>query len=96
MLFRSRQHLADAATAQVEWEAATARLKRFDDALLRLARDQVTIALAAYRGGLSTLAMVLEARRAEIDLRLQKLQLAAEQGRARAQLLYFLPEEQSK
>lgn len=91
-----RQHLADAATAQVEWEAATARIQRFDDALLRLARDQAAIALAAYRGGVSTLAVVLEARRAEIDLRLQKLQLAAEQGRARAQLLYFLPEEQSK
>lgn len=91
-----RQHLAEAATAQLEWEAATARLKRFDDALLRLARDQVTIALAAYRGGLSTLATVLEARRAEIDLRLQKLQLAAEQGRARAQLMYFLPVEHAK
>jgi len=91
-----RQHLAEAATAQVEWEAATARLKRIDDALLRLARDQVTIALAAYRGGLSSLATVLEARRAEIDLRLQKLQLAAEQGRARAQLIYFLPEDLSK
>jgi outer membrane protein TolC len=91
-----RQHIAEAATARVEWEAATARLKRFDDALLRLARDQVAIALAAYRGGLSTLATVLEARRTEIDLRLQKLQLAAEQGRARAQLFYFLPEESAK
>jgi outer membrane protein TolC len=91
-----RQHLAEAAVAQAEWDAATARLKRFDDALLPLARDNVTVALAAYRGGISTLAAVLEARRMEIDLRLQKLQLAAEQGRARAQLVYFLPEESAK
>jgi len=91
-----RQHLAEAAAAQAEWEAATTRVQRFDDALLPLARDNVTIALAAYRGGLSTLATVLEARRAELDLRLQKLQLLAEQGRARAQLLYFLPLEATK
>ena len=91
-----RQHLADAAAAQAEWDSATLRLKRFDDKLLPLARDNVTVALAAYRGGLSPLATVLEARRMEIDLRLQKLQLAAEQGRARAQLIYFLPEDPAK
>lgn len=91
-----RQHLAEAAATQAEWQAAQARVQRFDDALLPLARDNVTIALAAYRGGLSSLAMVLEARRAELDLRLQKLQLLAELGRARAQLLYFFPEEGTK
>jgi len=91
-----RLHLAEAAAAQAEFEAANARLKRFDDALLPLARDRVTLALAAYRGGIGTLAAVLEARRMEIDLRLQKLQLAAEQGRARAQIIYFLPEEYAK
>ena len=91
-----RLHLAEAAAAQIEWDAASVRLKRFDDALLPLARDNVTVALAAYRGGLSSLAAVLEARRMEIDLRLQKLQLAAEQGRARAQLIYFVPEESAK
>jgi outer membrane protein TolC len=91
-----RLHLAEAAAAQAEWDAATVRLKRFDDALLPLARDNATVALAAYRGGLSTLAAVLEARRMELDLQLQKLQLAAEQGRARAQLIYFVPEESDK
>jgi outer membrane protein TolC len=91
-----RQHRAEAAAAQAEWEVSSARLKRFDDTLLPLARDRVTLALAAYRGGISTLATVLEARRMEIDLRLQKLQLAAEQGRARAQLIYFLPDGAAK
>lgn len=91
-----RQHRAEAMAVRAEWESARARVQRFDDALLPLARDNVTIALAAYRGGLSSLAMVLEARRAELDLRLQKLQLLAELGRARAQLLYFLPEEAAK
>lgn len=91
-----RQHLAEVAAARIEWEAATARMKRFDDSLLPLSRERAALALAAYRGGNGTLATVLEARRMELDLRLQKLQLAAEQGRARAQLIYFLPEEVAK
>lgn len=91
-----RLHRAEAAAAQAELDTATARLKRFDDSLLPLARDNAAVALAAYRGGLSSLATVLEARRMEIELRLQKLQLAAEQGRARAQLMYFVPEESVK
>lgn len=91
-----RQHLAEVAAAQAEWNVAAMRLKRFDDELLPLARDRARLALAAYRSGFGTLAAVLEMRRTELDLRLQKLQLAAEQGRARAQLIYFLPDEHTK
>jgi len=90
------QHLADAAVAQTDWLAATERLKRFDDSLLPLARDNAAIALAAYRSGLGSLAAVLEARRMEIDLRLQRLQLAAERGRAYAQFIYFQAVEQAQ
>jgi outer membrane protein TolC len=88
-----RQHLAEAQATRADWEAASARLQRFDDTLLPLARERAQLALAAYRGGQGTLAAALEARRVEIELRLQQLQLAAEQGRAYAQLLYFLPQE---
>lgn len=88
-----RQHLAEVQATRADWEAATARLQRFDDTLLPLARERAQLALAAYRGGQGALAAALEARRIEIELRLQQLQLAAEQGRAYAQLLYFLPQE---
>lgn len=88
-----RQHLAEARATWADWEAATARLQRFDDTLLPLSRERSQLALAAYRGGQGPLAAALEARRVEIELRLQQLQLAAEQGRAYAQLLYFLPQE---
>lgn len=91
-----RQHLAEANAAWADWEAATARLRRFDDALLPLTRERTQLALAAYRGAQGSLAAALEARRAEIELRLQQTQLAAEQGRAYAQLIYFLPEENLK
>jgi outer membrane protein TolC len=88
-----RQHLAETRATWADWEAATARLQRFDETLLPLSRERSQLALAAYRGGQGPLAAALEARRVEIELRLQQLQLAAEQGRAYAQLLYFLPQE---
>jgi outer membrane protein TolC len=88
-----RQHQAEARATWADWEAATARLQRFDENLLPLSRERSQLALAAYRGGQGSLAAALEARRVEIELRLQQLQLAAEQGRAYAQLLYFLPQE---
>ena len=88
-----RQHLAEAQATRADWESANARLQRFDDTLLPLSRERAHLAVAAYRGGQGPLAGALEARRVEIELRLQQLQLAAEQGRAYAQLLYFLPQE---
>lgn len=91
-----RQHLAESNAIWADWQSATTRLKRFDESLLPLTRERAQLALAAYRGGQGSLAAVLEARRVEIELRLQQLQLATEQGRAYAQLLYFLPEENLK
>ena len=40
--------------------------------------------------------MVLDARRSELELKLQQLQLTADQARAYAQLIYFLPEENTE
>ena len=87
-----RQHLSEERAAWVDWDAATARLQRFDDSLLPLSHERTQAALAAYRGGRSDLAPVLQARRDELDVKLQSVQLAADQARAYAQLLYFLPE----
>jgi outer membrane protein TolC len=91
-----RQHVAEADAAWSDWEAASRRLKRFDQSLLPLARQRTHASLAAYSGGQGTLAAVLDARRSELELKLQQLQLAADQARAYAQLLYFLPEENAK
>ena len=86
------QHLSEEQAAWVDWDSATARLQRFDDSLLPLSRERTQAALADYRGGRSDLAPVLQARRDELDIRLQSVQLAADQARAYTQLLYFLPE----
>jgi outer membrane protein TolC len=91
-----RQHLAEVQVALADWDAATGRLKRFDESLLPLSRERTQAALAAYRGGRSDLAPVLQARRDELDIKLQQLQLVEDQARAYAQLLYFLPPEAIK
>jgi outer membrane protein TolC len=91
-----RQHLAEAQAATADWDAATSRLKRFDESLLPLSKQRGEAALAAYRGGRGDLTPVLQARRDELDIRLQQLQLTADQARAYAQLLYFLPPEALK
>jgi outer membrane protein TolC len=87
-----RQHLSEEQAAWVDWDTATARLKRFDDSLLPLSHERTQAALAAYSGGRSDLAPVLQARRDELDIKLQSVQLAADQARAYSQLLYFMPE----
>ena len=91
-----RQHLAEAQTVSADWDAATSRLKRFDESLLPLSQQRADAALAAYRGGRGDLTPVLQARRDELDIRLQQLQLTEDQARAYAQLLYFLPPEAVK
>ena len=56
-----------------------------------VALDQSAAVLAAYRGGKAALADVLAARRNEVDVRLQALQLEAEAARRWAQLNFLKP-----
>jgi len=91
-----RQHVAEVRAVWAEWEAADSRLKRFDQSLLPLADERVKTALAAYRGGKGELSAVLQARRDELDLKMQQLQLQSEQALVYAQLLYFSHDEGGK
>ena len=91
-----RSHVAEARAALAEWDSARDRVKHYDDSLLPLARDRAKSTLAAYRGGRGDLAAVLDARRMELDLKLQRLQVLSEQATAYAQLLYFVHLEPGK
>jgi outer membrane protein TolC len=84
-----RAHVAEARAALTDWQAASERVRRFDESVLPLADERIKTALAAYRGGKGELGTVLEARRAQLDLKLQRLQLLSEQMLAYAQVLYF-------
>ncbi len=86
----TRAHVAEALSMLQEWRSDLDRLTRYDASLLPQAGDRTRASLAAYRGG-GVLAAVLEARRAEIDTRIDRLRLEAETARLWAQLTYLVP-----
>lgn len=98
---RARAELEEAVRASVAetqallatWRNTAARLQRYDSTLAPLAADRVQAALAAYRGGGGSLAMALEAGRAELDTRLERLRLEREAARLALQLDYLLAPE---
>lgn len=85
-----RMLLAELETAHANWQTLALRGERFDRDVLPQAAHRVEAVLAGYRGGRADLASVVEARRAELELRLQRLGLEVEFARARAQLDYLI------
>lgn len=77
-----RMRTAEVQSMQAEWESARAQAQRIRSELLPLAAQRHEAALAAYRGGTGSLAMVLDARRAELDAQLALI--AQEQAVAKA------------
>ena len=88
-----RAHAAEIENMLADWNAAKSRVQRFASALLPLAGERTGVALASYRGGKGDIAPVLEARRSEIDIRINYLQAEAELARAWAQLNFLLPDK---
>ncbi len=89
----TREHAADIRGMVIEWQSNRERLTRHDNSLIPLASERTRAALAAYRGGAGSLTTVLEARRGEIDARMERLRLAMDTARLWAQLNYLNPEE---
>lgn len=87
-----RMHAADIDSMYADWESGKTRVQRYLSDLLPLARERSEVALAAYRGGKADLAPVLEARKGEIDTRLNHLQAQGDLARAWAQLNFILPD----
>jgi outer membrane protein TolC len=87
-----REYLAEVGAMLQEWQGNRARLQRFDTTLLPLAAERVRAALAAYRGASAGLVGVLDARRAEIETRIDRLRLESETARLWAQLNHLAPE----
>jgi outer membrane protein TolC len=86
-----REHAAQTRTWLQQWRINRTRLGQYDDTLIPLARERTQAALAAYRGAAGSLAAVLEARRAEIDTRMERLRLEMENAALWAQLEYLIP-----
>jgi outer membrane protein TolC len=80
---------ADLAALYAQWNGAGDRLRRIEGELAVEAGRRAEAALAAYRAGRGELAAVLEARRAEIEARLQVVQLATQAARLRLQIGFY-------
>ena len=87
----TRAHVAEALAMLQEWRSDRERLTRYDTSLLPLATERTRASLAAYRGASGSLTAVLEARRGEIDTRMERLRLEMEAARLWAQLNYLVP-----
>ncbi len=85
-----RQLLAALRTAQAEREVAEERIQRFERDILPLQASREAAALADYRSGKGAWSRVLDARRAQIETRLQWLGQRAALARAVVQLRYLI------
>jgi cobalt-zinc-cadmium efflux system outer membrane protein len=80
---------SDVRRFHADWRSSTERAGRFERDILPQARDRVEAALAAYSAGRGDIAPVLDARRALLDINLQRLALQMDAARAQLQLQYF-------
>ena len=87
----SREHVAEAKAMWQQWQSNRDRLSRYDASLVPLAGERKQAATAAYRAATGTLSAVLDARRNEIDTRMDRLRLEMETARLWAQLNYLIP-----
>lgn len=88
-----REHVAETRMWLQEWQSNRERLAHYDSDLIPLSLERTRAAIAAYRGGSGQLTSVLEARRMEIDTRMDRLRLAMETAALWAQLEYLVPGE---
>ncbi len=86
-----RAHIGEVRAMVAEWENGRERLARFERELIPLGRERTRAALSGYRGGKATLTDSLLARRNEIDVRMQAVQLEMETARLWAQLNFLFP-----
>ena len=87
-----RAHTAEVRAMIAEWENDRERSTRYERELVPLASERTEATLGAYRGAKASLADLLVARRNEIDVRLQALQLELETARLWAQLNFLVPD----
>jgi outer membrane protein TolC len=87
-----RMREAEVRQMLAEWNAMREQGQRLRDELVPLSRTRTDAALASYRGGMGTLAMVLESRRGELDADLMVINMELAAARAWAWLANLVPE----
>jgi outer membrane protein TolC len=87
----TRTHVAEILGLQQAWQGNRERLARYDASLIPLTTERTRAATTAYSTGNGTLTSVLDARRAQIDMQVERLKLEMETARLWAQLNYLIP-----
>jgi outer membrane protein TolC len=87
-----RAHTAEVRAMYAEWENDRERSARYTREVLPLATERSQATLGAYRSGKAAITDVLLARRGEIDVRMQALQLEMDTARLWAQLNFLIPD----
>jgi len=90
-----RLHTAETQAMLGEWENDRERVGRYGNELVPLAAQRAEATLTAYRNGRAGLPEVLAARRAEMDVRLQALQLEMDTARLWAQLAFLAVDDET-
>ncbi len=89
----TREHVAETRSWLQQWHSLRDRLVQYDASLIPLTTERTRATIAAYRGGTGTLPVVLEARRMEIETRMERLRLEMEAAGLWARLEYLFPTE---
>jgi len=87
----TRESTAEALSLLQQWQSNRKRLALYDSSLIPLAAERTKAVLAAYRGGAGTLSAALEARRMEVDTRMERLRLEMDTAGLWAQLEFLIP-----
>jgi len=87
-----RDRYSDVERMVATWRANLLRVQDHDQSLIPLAAERAKATLAAYRGGKGPLAAVLEARRMEINSRLERLRIEKQAATLWAQLEFLIPD----
>lgn len=89
-----REHEAEVRTMLQQWRSADERAHRYDAALLPLAEQRSAATLSAYRAGTASLPMLFDARRSELDVRIERLRIEMDRAQRWAQLNFLLPNDE--
>ncbi len=90
-----RELAAEVRTMLHEWRSADERLQRYDSALLPLAEQRSAAALTAYASATGSLPMLLDARRGELELRVERLRIEKDRARLWASLNHLFPGDEA-
>jgi outer membrane protein TolC len=90
-----RNHEAEVRSLLNDWQLGKARVARYREQLIPLAKQRSEASLTAYRVGKGDLASALAARRDEVDVQMQALTVEMETARAWAQVDFLIPEQSS-